>query len=177
MKDLLLIFIMLAVFAFGYFVMVKVDSFIEENCSLIHAESRENRTHIRIAAESPMLLDSIAAHLEEYSNANPFVETFLSAGKAERILQRLIDGTVDIAILTEENTLSLDPSCTMIRIPYRTGEIVSTAFGLPVENIDEEKWVFVVWNKQIQSKARDRVLFAIEAEFCSLNCGYADYLE
>ena len=50
-------------------------------------------------------------------------------------------------------------------------------FGLSVENVDEEKWAFVVWNKSIQSKSRDRVLFAIEAEYCSLKCGYADYLE
>ena len=46
-----------------------------------------------------------------------------------------------------------------------------------IESIDEEKWAFVVWNKSIQSKSRDRVLFAIEAEYCSLKCGYADYLE
>lgn len=177
MKDLLLIPIMLAVFVFGYFVMAKVDSFIEENRRLIHTENRQNRAHIRIAAESPMLLDSIAAQLEAYSRANPFVEFFLSSGKAERILQKLIDGTLDIAILTEENMISLDESCAMIRIPCRTGEVVSTALGLSVESVDEEKWAFVVWNKSIQSKARDRVLFAIEAEYCSLKCGYADYLE
>lgn len=177
MKDLLLIPIMLAVFVFGYFVMVKVDHFIEENRRLINAENRQNRTHIRIAAESPILLDSIAAQLEAYSNANPFVEFFLNTGKAERILQRLIDGALDIAILTEENTHSLNDFCAMIRIPCKTGDVVSTALGLPVQSIDEDKWAFVVWNKSIQSKARDRVLFAIEAEYGSLNCGYADYLE
>ena len=106
MKDLFLIPIMLAVFVFGYFVMAKIDSFIEENRRLIHAENRQNRVHIRIAAESPMLLDSIAAQLTAYSRANPFVEFFLSSGKAERILQKLMDGTLDIAILAEDNNLS-----------------------------------------------------------------------
>ena len=93
MKDLFLIPIMLAVFVFGYFVMAKIDSFIEENRRLIHAENRQNRAHIRIAAESPMLLDSIAVQLTSYSRANPFVEFFLSSGKAELILQKLMDGT------------------------------------------------------------------------------------
>ena len=78
MKDLFLIPIMLAVFVFGYFVMAKIDSFIEENRRLIHAENRQNRAHIRIAAESPMLLDSIEVQLTSYSRANPFVEFFLS---------------------------------------------------------------------------------------------------
>ena len=50
-------------------------------------------------------------------------------------------------------------------------------FGLSVENVDEEKWAFVVWNKSIWCKSRDRVLFAIKSECCSLKCGYADYLE
>ncbi len=177
MKDLFLIPIMLAVFVFGYFVMVKIDSFIEENRRLIHTESRQNRAHIRIAAESPMLLGSIAAQLTAYSRANPFVEFFLSLGKAERILQKLIDGSIDIAILTEKNIPFLDESCATIRIPYCKGAVVSAMLGLPVESIDEEKWAFVIWNKSIQSKACDRVLFAIEAEYCSLKCGYADYLE
>ena len=68
-KDLFLIPIMLAVFVFGYFVMAKIDSFIEENRRLIHAENRQNRAHIRIAAESPTLLDSIAVQLELVNNS------------------------------------------------------------------------------------------------------------
>ncbi len=177
MKDLLLIPIMLAVFVFGYFVMAKIDSFIKENLRLIHAENRQNRAHIRIAAESPMLLDSIAAQITAYSRVNPFVEFFLSSGKAERILQKLTDGTLDIAILAEENNLSLNEYYGKLRIPCRTGKVLSTTLGLSDKSIDEEKWAFVVWNKSIQSKARDSVLFAIEAEYYSLKCGYADYLE
>ena len=180
MKDLFLIPIMLAVFVFGYFVMAKIDSFIEENRRLIHAENRQNRAHIRIAAESPMLLDSIAVQLTAYSRANPFVEFFLSSGKAERVLQKLIDGTLDIAILAEDNNLSLNENYSMFRIPCPQGpgkSFLHTKETIMISSIDEEKWAFVVWNKSIQSKSRDRVLFAIEAEYCSLKCGYADYLE
>ena len=177
MKELFLILIMLAMFGFGYYLMAKIDNFIEENRRLIHAENRRNKAHVRIAAESPMLLDSIAAPLTAYSRANPFVEFFLSLGKAERIMQKLLDGTLDIAILAENNNFSLSENYEMFRIPCRAERSLSTALGLSVESIDEEKWAFVVWNKSTQSKARDRVLFAIEAEYCSLKCGYADYLE
>ena len=88
MKDLFLIPIMLAVFVFGYFVMAKIDSFIEENRRLIHAENRQNRAHIRIAAESPMLLDSISVQLTSYSRANPFVEFFSEFGKSRAHLAK-----------------------------------------------------------------------------------------
>ena len=173
MKELFLILIMLAIFGFGYYLMAKIDSFIEENRRLIHAENRQNRAHIRIAAESPMLLDSISVQLTSYSRANPFVEFFLSSGKAERILQKLMDGTLDIAILAED-AFSLREPFAMFRIPLRTAVPLSM---VSVKNIGEEKWACVVWNKSMQSKARDRVLFAIEAEYCSVKCGYADYLE
>ena len=129
MKDLFLIPIMLAVFVFGYFVMAKIDSFIEENRRLIHAENRQNRAHIRIAAESPMLLDSIAVQLTAYSRANPFVEFFLSSGKAERILQKLMDGTLDIAILAEENNLSVG------QLQFKRA-----SFGIAVQNLVAVKW-------------------------------------
>lgn len=51
MKDIFLISIMFEVFVFGYFVMAKIESFIEENHHLIHVENRQNRTHIRNAEE------------------------------------------------------------------------------------------------------------------------------
>lgn len=177
MKDLFLIPIMLAVFVFGYLVMTKINCFIEENRRLIRAENIQNRAHIRIAAESPMLLHSIAAQLTTYSRANPFVEFFLSSGKPERILQKLMDGRLDIVILEGDSNLSLNENYSMFRIPCHTGEALPTTFDSSIESISEEKWAFVVWNKSIPSKARDRVLFAIEAEYCSLKCGYADYLE
>lgn len=165
MKDILLILVLLAVAALGYFIMTKVDLFIEENRRLTLTENRHNSPHIHIAAESPMLLDSIAAQLEAYSNADPFVEIFLSTGKTDRILQKLMDGTLDILLLTEVKKVPLDELCAIIQIPYRTKGIMSSSLGLSFENLDNDDYIFVVWNKLVKSKARDRVLFAIESEY------------
>ena len=60
---------------------------------------------------------------------------------------------------------------------HQIGISTTSLIDTYTQEFDEEKWAFVVWNKSIQSKSRDRVLFAIEAEYCSLKCGYADYLE
>ncbi len=177
MKELLLIPIMMAVFAFGYFVTVKVDAFIEENRRLIEQENRKNHSQIRIAAESAVLLDSVAAQLEACSAANPYLEFFLSTGKAERILQRVLDGTMDIALMTEEKADNIGDSYGTLRIPCHTGIVIFPMLGLPVENLDEENRICIVWNKAVQSKSRDSVLSAIEAEYCTLKCGYADYLD
>lgn len=166
MKDILLMLVTLAMFAFGYFVVVKIDRFIEENSRMFLNENRQNKVHIRIAFESIMLQASIAEQLKAYSRDNVLTEIFLSSGKAERLLQKIKEGTLDIVILKEESAHLLDESYSVIRIPYLKDEIMDETFGLPVENIDEEDWAFVVWNNLIQSKVRDRILFTIET-MCS----------
>lgn len=175
MKDLLLFILLLAVFAFGYFVMVKVDGFIEENRCRVQFENRQNRTKIHVAAESPILLTFIAAQLNAYSDANPFVEFFLSTGNVECILQKLTNGTLDMALMAEENNIPLDESFARVRLPCTAGEVLSAVPGIYVESLEEETGVVVVWNKSIQSKARDRVLFTMEAGRCTRKRGYKDY--
>ncbi len=177
MKDLFLIAIMLAVFAFGYYIMTRVDQFIEENQRLIAAESRNGRCHIRIAAESPMLLDSVASALESCSEADPHIEFFLSSGRANHLLEKLMDEQIDILLLTEEHAEQLDRQYASVLIPYQKTKLFASSLSLPVENLDEETRIGVVWKKGLQSRNRDRVIFALENEHCSLKCKYADYLD
>lgn len=160
MKVMLLIPILLLVFVFGYFIMGRVDTFKKEQHYMIQEENKPKKTYIRIAAESPILLELIAVQLKVYSHGNPFVKILQSTEEAELILQELADGTVDIAIIQENDSIHLDESYAVIRIPYRTNEMAA-----------------VVWNKSIHSKVRDDVIFTIEAEYCSLKCGYVDYLQ
>ena len=177
MKDLFLIPIMLATFAFGYYIMTKVDTFINENQRLIAAENRKSQYQIRIAAESPMLLDSVASALENCSEADPHIEFFLSSGRAHHLLEKLLNEQIDILLLTEEHAEQLDQQYESVLIPYQRTTMQANTLGLPVENLDEEVWINVVWKKGLKSKKRDRVIFALENEHCRLKCGYADYLD
>lgn len=177
MKDVMLIIVTLAVFAFGYYIMKKVDEFIYENQRKIALESRNNRSQIQIAAEMPGFLDSISTALESCSAANPYMDFFLSSGKVKRLLQKLLDGTLDIVLLSEETAENLSEEYSSIRIPHQTAHSVVTMLGLVVENIDEERWIYVVWNKNRKSRDRDRAIFALENEHCRLKCGYCDYYD
>lgn len=166
MKDVVLIIGTFAIFVFGYFVMKKVDDFIEENSRLIAAGNRTNSCPVRIAAENPMFFNSAAPALEHCSNANPYIEFFFSSGSIKRLLQRLSNGAIDIALLSEENTKDLCKDFVFVRIPYQTEQRAVTMLGLQVDNIDEARWICVAWNKTIPSKVRDRVIFALENEYC-----------
>lgn len=177
MKDLLLIPVMLAIFAFGYYTMAKVDRFIDENQRMIAAENRSGQSKVRIAAESPTLLHSVASALERCSNADPHIAFFLSSGAAGRILEKLTEERVDIVLLSDESAKQLDGQYASLLIPGEAAREPVSILGLPVENLDETARIHVVWNKALKSRDRDRVLFALEHEHCSLKCGYADYLD
>lgn len=177
MKDVVLLIVTLAAFAFGYFIMKKVDAFIIENCRLIDAENRTNSCTIRIAAENPALFDSAVSALEQCSDMNPYIEFSLGCGNAARLLQKLSNGRIDIALLYEENIKALEKGLVYTRIPHLAEKKVITMLGLTVEDMDDERWCYVVWNQSIPSKDRDRVLFYLENEHCPLKCGYCDYLD
>ena len=174
MKTLALILIILIVMLFGSFVVTKFNIFIKKNHRLIYMENRHNKTHIHIAAESRTLLNSVLAHTNLSSHT--FIEFVLSSGKAEHLLQKIIEGRLDIVILTEKNIHLLNEPLKKTKIPCRDIGVTFKAIDL-MNDRNEDKCAFTVWNKCKKSKDRDRVLFAIEAEAFSSNNGYVDYLD
>lgn len=165
MKDVCLILLMLAMFLFGFFVMKKIDDFIEENQRQIDLENKRNGCQIRIAAESPMLLNSVAYALKYCTSINPYIEFFISSGRAKRLCQKLLDGKLDIVLLAEEPVQDIHNDFQMIKIPYQPGQITVSEIQISVEEVEEEAWVYVLWNKTIASLHRDRVLFTLENDF------------
>lgn len=177
MKDLLLIPIMFAAFAFGYYIVVQFGDFIEENQRLITEGNRNGQCQIRIAAENPMLLDSIAPALESCSESAPYIAFFLSCGQTKHLRDKLLDERIDILLMPEDSSEPLEPQYASTLIPYEKTQIYTTSLGLPVEISEEEKRIRVVWKKTLKSKNRDRVIAALEMGHYSLKCGYADYLD
>lgn len=177
MKDLFLIPILLATFAFGYYVVAKFGDFIDENQRRIAEGNRNGQCQIRIAAENPVLLDSIAPALESCSESAPYIAFFLSCGQTKHLLDKLLNEQIDILLMPEDSSEPLAPQYASALIPYEKAAVYTTSLGLPVENTDEEKQIRVVWKKTLKSKNRDRVIAALEMEHYRLKCGYADYLE
>lgn len=177
MKDLFLIPIMLAMFAFGYYLMPKVDHFMEENQRLFAVGNQNCQGKVRIAAESPLLFDAIASALESCSVAYPNLEFYLSSGRTPRILKKLLDEEVDIILLADERLEHIETQYGSLLIPYKKRTEPVSMLGLPVEALDEIEWIHVIWKNKAKAKNRDRVIGTLVNEHCSVKCGYADYLD
>lgn len=170
MTEALLLLVTAAAFAFGYYVIKKIDAFMEENNRLFASmDARESRC-VRIAAENPMFFDAVAPALAHISDSNPDMEVRLSSAHAKHLLRRLCDGSIDIALLSEENAKPVNSAFGCTLIPACTDQKAVTVFGLPVDNADDQR-IVMVWNKTLSSKDRDRVLFALENEHLSFECG------
>ena len=158
MKDLVLIPIMIAILAFGYYVMAKVDHFIEKNQCLIADRNRSEQSKLWIAAESPLLLNAVASALDVCSNANPHLSFFLCCGSVERILEKLLNEQIDIVLLNEKK----DEPSVPPHISVDTAAVSANVFNFSYAN--EDIRIQVLWKKNLKSKDRDRVIFTLENE-------------
>lgn len=170
MKDMALLMITLAAFAFGYFVMKKADDFMEENHRPAIAGKRDKGRRIRIAAETPEIFDSAASALEHCSHVAPHMEFGFSSGSARRLLKRVSNGSVDIALVSEKSAGKLKKGLTCVRVAQVRDPASAEA------ELEEGQQICAVWSKNIRSKDRDRVIFALENEHRWLKNGYCDYL-
>lgn len=171
MNDLFMIPILLAVLAFGYYIMTRVDRVIEEDRRTIAEENRNGKSRVRIAAENPALLDAVASALESCSSADPHIDFFLSSGTAELLLEKLAAEQVDIVLLTGEREGLSGGDIVSIKIPCEKLPMVSV-HGLPVEAAVAETGIRAVWKKSASSKDRDRVIFALENSYCRSEAGH-----
>ena len=88
-----------AVFAFGWFVMKRLDAFLKHNAQEIQ-ESAAGRAHaLRIAFSDPMAAGSVSRTLELICKAHPDTAVYLYTADANIILARLHGGQLDAAII------------------------------------------------------------------------------
>lgn len=166
----------LAVFVFGYYIVKKLGDFTEENCKRIANTYKMSHRSIRIATENPMLLDAVAPVLSYISSMNPHIEFYFSSGNPHRLLQRVSKGKIDIVLLRKKTADNLDYYDSSFQIACQPLAKTITALGLLVENADMNDTICVIWNDAVRSKNRDRVLSALENEYCRIKYGHFDSL-
>lgn len=172
MKDFVLLLSTMGMFVLGFFLVKKMDHFLEENA--VHAFDGQPGcgTLIRIAAENPALLDSIAPVMEECSDKKHGMEFGVTSAKADKLLQRLWDGSVDFVLLTSESASKAGEKLESVVLP-KSQEHTARVAGLTVHELEKETSVHVFWNPCVSSKYRDYMaaLLCREAALPDKMCG------
>ena len=79
-EDVLLLCALLAVFLLCFFLMKKVDQFVDENRQVMAAESMGDACLVHIAAQTPMLVSSAAPAMEYCSRSHPAISFSVGSG-------------------------------------------------------------------------------------------------
>ena len=86
MKDFVLLIVVLVAFIYGYFLMEKLDRFLEGNLS----QKLISGSKLRIGFETPVIIDSIADLLEQFSSEYPNYELNLFYGSVSEIINLIL---------------------------------------------------------------------------------------
>lgn len=110
MKDFALLIVVLVVFIYGYFLMEKLDRFLEENQS----QKLISGSKLRIGFETPVIIDSIADLLEQFPSEYPNYELNLFYGSVSEIINGIENNKLDFGFIIESsNDILKDEYCSL----------------------------------------------------------------
>ena len=116
MKELILLGGFAAIAVFGYYIMSRLDDFL--NAVQKEIEQQEETPYLSIATSSLDAVPEVLHILEEISRRYPEVRCSISVGQEAEVVQALDAGSADVAVLPAEaasgiqaqwECISLDP--------------------------------------------------------------------
>lgn len=146
--KLLLMVTALVLFSFGYYLSKRFDDFMEQNNRQLPPDQN---TVIAIASEPPVLRNLSIKILDSCLHISPCIEFHFSVRSFRPLLQKISDGAVDLAFISEQNIQELPDSHDFGRIH--------------IKNPDKNCCFWIVWNRHVSSRCRDRILLAFENAF------------
>lgn len=101
MQDILLIAAVAAVFAFGWYLMGKLDAFLESNRQDQIALLSASENILQIGFFDPLVADSLSGVLEKYSKIHPSVSASLFSGTETELMREFSLHKLDMIFLPE----------------------------------------------------------------------------
>lgn len=165
MQDFLLIIIVLAAFIFGWFIMKKVDIFMEECKSSQMSQFQTDGMALRIGFANPLVADSISNALEQYSKQYPDISVCMFHGDAEELLRKVAVYKLDIVILPEQADIPSDRKYKSKKVIIASVPVIMKYGGLPIEAITDGKIAqTLVWLEDGEISAAAHLVKCIENE-------------
>lgn len=146
MRNCLLLAPVLAMFLFGWFLMKRVDVFLEENRRAQEKQSEKDGKVLRIGFSNPLVADSISDILERYSGQYPGYSVRLYHGDAEDLLKRAALHKLDVIFLPEQVDIPSDKDYNRRKVRLASVPVVMKYGGLPIDPIvDGSIFQNIVW--------------------------------
>ena len=170
MKEIFLACAVAAILVLGFFIMKKVDDFLENNRRLTDEERTSNQ--LLLAFDNPMIMDSLPPILEEFSKKNPDCQLRFLFGKPERIRDKLDQNRIDFGFI-ERTASDNDETLNCLILSSEQNSIFCENIGYPLEPLNRENvQTSVIWKKDSDSafaKRFSNILLSVQAEINAEN--------
>lgn len=137
MKNVLLLAAVAAVFAFGWFLMGKLDRFLEENFQAQGARLSSGGNALRLGFFDPTAADSIADVLERYAEIRPDISARIFCGTEEELVKGFFAGKFDVIFLPENAEVPVHMQCNSRIVSLNRTPVTMKYAGLPIEPITD----------------------------------------
>lgn len=137
MQDVLLLLAVAVTFAFGWFLMGKLDCYLESNRHMQELQLSSGENTLRLGFCNPTVADSITDILDQYSKLYPDISVRIFCGSAEELLKGLTAGKFDMIFLPENAEIPayIHYDSKMISLNYTP--VIMKYGGLPIEPITD----------------------------------------
>lgn len=170
MQDILLIVAVAAVFAFGWYLMGKLDAFLESNRQDQAALLPANENNLRIGFFDPLVADSLSSVLEKYSRIYPSVSVSLFSGTEAELMREFCSHKMDMIFLPENVSIPDKIHSQVDEISLEHMPVVMQYGGLQIEPITEGRiQQKVVWEETGTASEVNRFIQFLKDETSILN--------
>jgi len=146
MQDALLLLAVAMTFAFGFFVVKKLDCFLENSRKSEDLLITANKNSLKIGFSNPLVADCLSEVLEKYSKMKPEISVFLFSGTEEELNREFSTQRLDVIFLPVSAVS--EKMCDNIReVQLSYTPVIMKYSGLPIEPITEECMSYhVLWS-------------------------------
>lgn len=156
MQDAVLLASTLAVFVFGYFLMKKLDAFLDANRKEQKFAPTYGEHDLRIGFSDPLTAESISSILEAYGKRHPNASVHLFSGDEHELRRELEAHKLDMIFLSERSVLPEKTGYHEHKVLLCFTPVLMKYAGLSIEPITQDQIVQkAVWRDHDHSYVMD----------------------
>ncbi len=164
MQDFLLLLAVAVIFVFGYFVIKKLDCFLESNRTTEGLLLTANKNSLKIGFSNPLAAECLSDVFEKYSKMKPEISVFLFSGTEDELNREFSTHRLDVIFLPVSAAVPEKMRGNIREVLLSYTPVIMKYSCLPIEPITKECISYhVLWS---ESKDEPAVSFFVE---CLIN--------
>lgn len=147
MKELIVLFAVAAVFVFGFFIMKRLDEFLDNRC--VEKDYTENG--LVLAFDNPLIISSLMPLFEKFQKANPECRFHFLYGNAEDIFENMDHTRVDFGFI-KYTSLEKEDGYSILIISPNQNSIFCKNIECLIEPLNSGQiQIAIIWKKDLNS--------------------------